>query len=30
MQIVKEKLEIDEVLEKEIKNLLKFNNVKGK
>lgn len=30
MQIVKEKLEIDEVLEKKINNLLKFNNVKAK
>ena len=30
MQIVKEKLEIDEVLEKKINNLLKFNKVKSK
>ena len=30
MQIVKEKLEIDEVLEKKINNLLKFNNIKTK
>lgn len=30
MQIVKEKLEIDEGLEKKINNLLKFNNVKAK
>ncbi len=30
MQIVKEKLEIDEVLEKKINNLLKFNNIKAK
>ena len=30
MQIVKEKLEIDEVLEKKIDNLLKFNNIKAK
>ncbi len=29
MQIVKEKLEIDEVLEKKINNLLKFNNIKA-
>jgi len=30
MQTVKEKLEIDEVLEKKINNLLKFNNIKAK
>ena len=30
MQIAKEKLEIDEVLEKKINNLLKFNNIKAK
>ena len=30
MQIVKEKLDIDEVLEKKINNLLKFNNIKAK
>ena len=30
MQIVKEKLEIDEELEKKINNLLKFNNIKAK
>ncbi len=30
MQIVKEKLEIDEVLEKKINNLLKFSNIKAK
>ena len=30
MQIVKEKLEIDEALEKKINNLLKFNNIKAK
>ena len=30
MQIVKENLEIDEVLEKKINNLLKFNNIKAK
>ena len=30
MQIVKEKLEIDEVLEKKIINLLRFNNIKAK
>lgn len=30
MQIVKEKIEIDEVLEKKVNNLLKFNNIKGK
>ncbi len=30
MQIVKEKLEIDEVLKKKINNLLKFNNIKAK
>lgn len=30
MQIVKEKLEIDEVLGKKINNLLRFNNVKAK
>lgn len=30
MQIVKETLEIDEVLEKRITNLLKFNNIKAK
>ena len=29
MQIVKEKLEIDEVLGKKINNLLKFNNIKA-
>lgn len=29
MQIVKEKLEIDEVLEKKINNLLRFNNIKA-
>ncbi len=28
MQIVKEKLEIDEILEKKINNLLRFNNIK--
>lgn len=30
MQIIKEKLEIDEVLEKRIKNTLKFLNIKSK
>ena len=30
MQIVKEKLEIDEALEKKINNLLRFNNIKAK
>ncbi len=30
MQIVKEKLEIEEALEKKINNLLKFNNIKAK
>lgn len=30
MQIVKEKLKIDEVLEKKINNLLKFNGIKAK
>jgi len=30
MQIVKEKLEIEEILEKRINNLLKFNNIKAK
>ena len=30
MQIVKEKLEIDEVLKKKINNLLKFSNIKAK
>ena len=30
MKIVKEKLEIDEELEKKINNLLKFNNIKTK
>jgi len=30
MQIVKEKLEIDEVLEKKINNILKFNNIKAR
>lgn len=30
MQIVKEKLEIDEALENKINNLLKFNNIKVK
>lgn len=30
MQIIKEKLDIDEVLEKKITNLLKFNNIKAK
>ncbi len=30
MQIVKEKLEIEEELEKKINNLLKFNNIKAK
>lgn len=30
MQIVKEKIEFDEVLEKKINNLLKFNNIKAK
>ena len=29
MQIVKEKLEIDEALEKKINNLLRFNNIKA-
>lgn len=29
MQIIKEKLEIDEVLEKKINNLLRFNNIKS-
>ena len=29
MQIIKEKLEIDEVLERKINNILKFNNVTG-
>lgn len=30
MQIVKEKLEIDEVLERKINNLLRFNNITAK
>ena len=30
MQIIKEKLDIDEVLEKKIKNILKFLNIKSK
>ncbi len=30
MQIVKEKLEVDEVLKRKIDNLLKFNNIKAK
>ncbi len=30
MQIVKEKLDIDEVLKKKINNILKFNNIKAK
>ena len=30
MQIVKEKLDIDEKLEKKINNLLNFNNIKSK
>lgn len=30
MQIVKEKLEIDEELKKKVNNLLKFNNLKSK
>lgn len=30
MQIIKEKLDIDEVLEKRIKNILKFLNIKSK
>lgn len=30
MQIVKEKLEIEEALKKKVNNLLKFNNIKGK
>ncbi len=30
MQIVKEKLKIDESLEKKVNNLLKFNNIKVK
>ena len=30
MQIIKEKLEIDEVLEQRIKNTLKFLNIKSK
>lgn len=30
MQIIKEKLEIDDVLEKRIKNTLKFLNIKSK
>ena len=30
MQIIKEKLEIDEMLEKRIKNTLKFLNIKSK
>lgn len=30
MQIIKEKLEIDETLDKKIKNILKFLNIKGK
>ena len=30
MQIVKEKLDIDEKLEKRINNLLNFNNIKAK
>ncbi len=30
MQIVKEKLEIEEALEKKINNLPKFNNIKSK
>jgi hypothetical protein len=29
VQIVKEKLEIDEILKKKVNNLLKFNNIKG-
>lgn len=30
MQIVKEEIDIDEVLEKKINNLLKFNNIKAR
>ena len=30
MQIIKEKLDIDETLEKRIKNILKFLNIKSK
>lgn len=30
MQIIKEKLDIDEILEKKIKNVLKFLNIKEK
>lgn len=30
MQIIKEKLDIDEILEKRIKNILKFLNIKSK
>ena len=30
MQIIKEKLDIDEILEKQIKNILKFLNIKSK
>lgn len=30
MQIIKEKLNIDDVLEKRIKNILKFLNIKSK
>lgn len=30
MQIIKEKLDIDEMLEKRIKNILKFLNIKSK
>ena len=30
MQIIKEKLDIDDVLEKRIKNILKFLNIKSK
>lgn len=30
MQIIKEKLDIDEILEKRIKNILKFFNIKSK
>ena len=29
MQIIKEKLKIDEVLERKINNILKFNNIKA-
>ena len=29
MQIIKEKLEIDEALERKINNILKFNNIKA-